>query len=186
MKWLLLLLICAGVLLAVVVLVGLLLPRGHVASRKARFRQSPEALWRAISDYTAFPAWRPDIQSIDTLPARDGHVVYLEKRSNRKVTFEIMEATRPEKMVVRVADPTLPFGGSWTYQISSSSSGTMLAITEKGEVINPVFRFLSRYVIGHARSIDNFLKALGKKFGEEIVLEQSSQEDHAGPRALSS
>jgi hypothetical protein len=62
----------------------------------------------------------------------------------------------------------------------------MLAITEKGEVINPVFRFLSRYVIGHARSIDNFLKALGKKFGEEIVLEQSSQEDHAGPRALSS
>jgi hypothetical protein len=172
MIWLLLL-ISAAALILVIVVIGLLLPREHVASRRALFRESPEVLWRAITDYTAFPAWRPGIQSIETLAARDGHVVFQEKRNNRNVTFEIMEATRPQKLVVRIADPNLPFGGSWTYQISPTTSGSVLAIIENGEVYNPVFRFISRYIFGHQRSMDDFLKALGKKFGEQIEPESS-------------
>lgn len=173
MKWLLLLPLCAAAAIAAVVVIGMLLPRKHAASRRALFHQTPETLWRAISDYTAFPAWRPGIQSIETLPARDGHVVFQEKRNNGNITFEIMEAIRPRKLMVRIADPNLPFSGSWTYQISPATSGTVLEISENGEVHNPVFRFISRYVFGHERSIDNFLIALGKKFREQVQPESS-------------
>jgi hypothetical protein len=33
-------------------------------------------------------------------------------------------------------------------------------ITENGEIYNAFFRFVSRYIIGHHRTIDSFLAAL--------------------------
>ena len=38
---------------------------------------------------------------------------------------------------------------------------------ERGSVYNPVFRFISRFFMGHTSAIDGFLRALGKKFGTE-------------------
>ena len=52
-------------------------------------------------------------------------------------------------MVTRIADPHLPFGGTWTYEIAPTETGSTLTITEKGEVYNPVFRFVSRYLQGY-------------------------------------
>jgi hypothetical protein len=39
-------------------------------------------------------------------------------------------------------------------------SVTRLTITERGVVYNPVFRFASRFIIGHAGSIEQYLAAL--------------------------
>jgi hypothetical protein len=41
-------------------------------------------------------------------------------------------------------------------------------ITEKGEVSNVLFRFMSRYVFGHTSTIDSYLTALAKKFNESV------------------
>jgi hypothetical protein len=69
-------------------------------------------------------------------------------------------------LVVRIADPKLPFGGTWTYEIAPIPKGSSLRIREDGEVYNPLFRFLSRFVFGHSATIDAYLKSLAKKFGE--------------------
>lgn len=42
----------------------------------------------------------------------------------------------------------------------------MLTITENGEVHNPLFRFVSRFIMGYAATIDACLKALRAKLGE--------------------
>jgi hypothetical protein len=62
--------------------------------------------------------------------------------------------------MVRIADPDLPFGGTWTYRLTPKGSGTRLAITEHGEVYNPLFRFVSRFVFGHTATVDRFIAAL--------------------------
>ena len=41
-------------------------------------------------------------------------------------------------------------------------------ITEDGEVYNPVFRFMSRFIIGHAATLDQYLTALGKRLGVDV------------------
>jgi hypothetical protein len=41
-------------------------------------------------------------------------------------------------------------------------------ITERGEVYNPVFRFVSRFIMGHSATASAFLKALGAKFGAQV------------------
>jgi hypothetical protein len=62
--------------------------------------------------------------------------------------------------VSRIADKKLPFGGTWTYELKAADRGTALTIREDGEVYNPVFRFVSRYVFGHYATLDGYLKAL--------------------------
>jgi hypothetical protein len=63
-------------------------------------------------------------------------------------------------MKVKIADPDLPFGGTWTYTLTPAGTGTRLQITEEGAVHNVLFRFVSRFVIGHTASIDRYLADL--------------------------
>jgi hypothetical protein len=66
--------------------------------------------------------------------------------------------------VTRIADPHLPFGGTWTYEVAPAvGGGSTLTITENGEVYNLVFRFISRFVMGYTATIDRYLEALRKK-----------------------
>ena len=76
--------------------------------------------------------------------------------------FERME--RPTLVVARIDTNELPFGGSWTYRIIPAEPGASdLTITEDGEVSNPLFRFMSRFVFGHYATMDAFLKDLKSK-----------------------
>ncbi|HMA23731.1 MAG TPA: hypothetical protein VKP00_07045, partial [Gemmatimonadaceae bacterium] len=48
-------------------------------------------------------------------------------------------------------------------------SASRVTIVERGSVYNPLFRFVSRFFMGHTATIDAYLRALGKRFGEEPV-----------------
>jgi hypothetical protein len=69
--------------------------------------------------------------------------------------------------VTRIADPNLPFGGTWTYEIRPGNGGATLTITENGEVYNVIFRLVSR-LTGHDKTIRIFETDLAKKFGQPV------------------
>lgn len=77
-----------------------------------------------------------------------------------------MEETPPTRLVTRIADRNLPFGGAWTHEITPEPGGCLVKITEAGEIYNPIFRFMARFVFGYNGSIEAYLRALHKKFGE--------------------
>jgi uncharacterized protein YndB with AHSA1/START domain len=163
MKWLLIVVLSLGALVMLVVVVGALLPRKHTASRTVSLYQSPEAVWRLISGP---PEWRPDVRKYEELPAHDGRRMWRETdKHGQAITYEAMEATPLRRLVTRIADPKLPFGGSWTFDIVSNGDSCTLTITEDGEVYNPLFRFVSRFIIGHTASIDAYVQALNAKLG---------------------
>lgn len=169
MRWILYIgaaLVAVAVLIA---LVGAMLPKAHVASRKAHFHQTQEALFAAISG----PAdWRTDIKGVEALAPVNGRKRWKEVNSwGEGVLYELVEATPPTRMITRIADETLPYGGSWTFDITPAAGGCELRITENGEVKNPIFRFLSRFVFGQTGSIEKYLTALGAKFGERVAIE---------------
>ena len=168
------LLLAIAVLVGAVVViagVGALLPKGHVATRSARFRQAPEAIWAVLADRAGAPSWRPDVRSVEVLPPRDGRAVWRETwKDGDQILFEETEAVPPRRMVTRIADPNLPFGGRWIIEISPADGGSTVRITEDGEVYNPIFRFLTRFVFGPTGTIEAFLKALRRKFGEETAI----------------
>jgi hypothetical protein len=168
MKWVLIVVLGLVAVVAVICIIGTMLPQGHVATRRARFRQSPEAIWKAI---TGPPNWRPDVKSFEELPAEAGRRRWREISGNGKITFEEVSATPFSRLEVRIADRDLPFAGGWTYEIEPAAGGATLRVTERGEVYNPVFRFISRFIMGHTRSLEQYLTALGTKFQEQISIE---------------
>jgi hypothetical protein len=144
-----------------------MLPKTHKATRQIRLRQTRDAVYALITG----PAdWR-DLKAVEQLAPVNNRKRWKENDGNNAITYELLEATPPSKMVTRIADDTLPFGGTWTYAISTGGDTTILRITEDGEVRNPIFRFVSRFIMGHTATIDKYLTAVGKKFGEMITIE---------------
>ena len=68
-----------------------------------------------------------------------------------------------------IADKDIPFGGTWDYRIEQDGTGSRITITENGEVYNPIFRFVSRFVLGHTATLDKYLTALASKVGDTYV-----------------
>ena len=146
MKWIVIVVGGLVVLVAVVAIAGSMLPRNHVASRTLRVRRPPPDVWIAIT----------------------------QAMSASDVPTDIVERDPPRRLVSRVKETEKMFGGTWTVAIlpvdPSTQAGSMITITEDGWVANPIFRFVSRYVMGHHATMDGMLKSVAKQFGEEPSL----------------
>lgn len=170
MKWVLW--IVGGLVLVVGLMaaVGAMLPVRHHASRKARYKASPDALFAVLNGP---PEWRTGVKSYGELPAEGGRRRWWEEDTHGdKITFELVEARPGERLQTRIADKGLPFGGTWTFDIArAADGGSELRITEDGEVYNVIFRFMARFFFGYHRSIETYLKDLGVKFGQPVEIE---------------
>jgi uncharacterized protein YndB with AHSA1/START domain len=160
------LLLAAG---AAVFLIGRSLPESHTVRARAVFDQPPERLWAALEDLESYPSWRTDLQRVELLTSGTQTTRWREiDRKGEGLTYETVERIPPQKLVRRIVDTGLPFGGAWTIELSPLDQGrTEVTITENGEVYNPVFRFMSRYVFGQHGTMAKFLEDLGGRFEEK-------------------
>jgi uncharacterized protein YndB with AHSA1/START domain len=168
MKWVL---IGLGVLIAVgalATLIGFALPQSHVASRAVRLAVPRERAWAAITNVGAYPTWRTDLQRVETLGSSPAGPSWREVGKQGTVTFEAVEVAAPAKFVARIADTGLPYGGRWEYVLAPEGTGSRLTITEHGEIYNPFFRFMARFVFGYTATMEGYMRALGKHFGETV------------------
>jgi hypothetical protein len=160
-----------GVLLVFMLLVaavGALLPKNHAAAAEITLNQPPDAVWQALTNHAADPSWRANVTKVEKLDDANGHAIWRETYSNgQALTMEdSLVCPAQHKLVRTIADKDLPFGGSWSYQVSPSGSGSQLHMEELGEVRNPIFRFVSRFVTGHHATLNEYQRYLAQKFGE--------------------
>ncbi len=163
--------------MAVVALIGMMLPQNHVAARMVRVRQTPEQVFAIISDVEKVVGVAGGCDAgRDTSVRQRPHDV--SRTRQRRGHLSRRSVRPPRRRVVRIADTNLPYGGTWTYDVapvaSSAAPITQITITERGEVYNPIFRFMSRFVFSHYATIDAYLTALGKKLGESVTPETVS------------
>lgn len=160
MRWIIWIVAGIAIVAALVVIVGYSLPKGHTATGSAQVALPPDAVYALLSEVDKYPTWRPGVKGLTRQPDRNGRPAWTEEVSGMKIPlyFETME--RPSLLVARIADPSLPFGGTWTYRIAPAAGGSQVTITEDGEVYNPLFRFMSRFVFGYQATLDEFVKNL--------------------------
>ena len=142
MRWMLIIVGGLVLLIVIVAAIGATLPRTHTASRTLRVRRPPQEAWTAIT------------QAMNT----------------SDVSVDIVESDPPRKLVSKVKETEKMFGGTWTVAVTPLENGSTVTITEYGWVANPIFRFVSRFVMGHHATMDGMLKSVAKNFGEEPVL----------------
>lgn len=141
MKWLLRILAALIAFVVALTLTGYSLPVNHEASRSAEFKQPPEAVFALISDLKNYPSWWPEGAAVNVV---------------------VVESVPPTRFVTRIDEPDEPFGGTWTMEIAPTPSGSRLTITERGEIYNPVFRALARFVFGYTSTMESCLEAAGR------------------------
>ena len=142
MRWIAIIAGGLVVLVAGIAAIGATLPRTHKASRTLKVKRSPAEVWPMVLKAT---------QASD-------------------VPVDILENAPPHRLVTRVTEQEKNFGGTWTIAIVPDPSGSALTITEDGWVANPIFRFVSRFVMGHHASMDGILRQVAKSLNEEAVL----------------
>ena len=160
----------AGVV-AVPLLVGSLLSREHVATSAVALRQSPDTVWRVVRDLGGVAAWWSEVKKVERVPDQAGRELWRQTLgSNAALTFVVAAEVPPSRLVTQIDAPRgAPFGGFWVYEIAPSGDGSRVTVTEQGWIANPLFRFLSRVVFGQYGTLDSYLKALGKRFGEDVT-----------------
>lgn len=159
MKTVIRILIALGVVILAVVSTGTLLPEKHEASVSRDFQSNRDEVWKVLSDFAHWPEWRTDLKEIQL-----GSNTFTEvSASGEAVEYRIEEFTTPERMVTRIITTGLPYGGAWTYELVATDTGCRLTITEEGEVYNPVFRFMSRFVFGYEATMQQYLDDLAKR-----------------------
>jgi hypothetical protein len=142
MRWILIIVGGLALLIVIVAAIGATLPRTHTASRTLRVRRPPQEAWTAIT----------------------------QAMTTSDVPVDIVENDPPRQLVSKVKETEKMFGGTWTVAVAPLENGSTVTITEDGWVANPIFRFVSRFVIGHHATMDGMLKSVAKNFGEEPVL----------------
>ena len=172
MKWALIIVGSLFSLIALIALIGAMQPRDHVATMTATIAAPANTVWAALTEVAAYPTWRTGLKSVDVLSKPGAPLSWRETTSQGPMTFTAEAFEPPKRMVARIMDEGQPFGGAWEYAVSADSADagkTRVTITERGWVSNPIFRFVSRFMMGHYSTLDTYLRALSRKFGAEVA-----------------
>lgn len=151
------------VAMVAVFVIGWLLPEEHRAEVRAAVPATPEQVYALITDVERFPAWRSNVTRVE-VESREPEFRFREYDDGESVLYVVDSAVPNEHFVTRIADASLPFGGRWTFTLRPSGAGTELHIVEEGEVRHPLFRFVSRFVIGHDAALERYLSDVERWF----------------------
>jgi uncharacterized protein YndB with AHSA1/START domain len=167
LRWVLYIVMGVVALVALVALAGAMLPKGHRASVTATYAAAPAIVFAVIADVGRYAEWRPDVTRIDMLPDDGKGTLFREHGENGPITYRVEVMTPPTSMRTRIADTSLAFGGTWTYELAPTASGdTTLTITEDGEVYNVIFRALGKLFFSPTATIEKYQAALRTRLSE--------------------
>ena len=125
-------------------LAGTALPAEHRTTARETFDRAPEAVWRVLTDLEGMPSWRSDLVRIERLPEADGRMTWLEIGSGEDQVMELTESDPPRRLVIhrrKFGRPGLP---ERIVQLRATMSGTLVTVTERDQVGNPLARVLVR------------------------------------------
>ena len=148
-------------LIVIIVVAGYSLPVGHTATISETINAPLNAVWEKISQPSTFNTWRKGIKAVEIISPDE----WLEvDKYGKKLPIKVVSTTPPYSLSTMINSTNLPFGGEWHYQLKPVNDATEITIREDGKVYNPVFRFLSKFVMGHTYTIKQYLKELKSSF----------------------
>jgi len=174
MKWLLLIPAIVVFGLVVLLIFGLLQPVKHSVTRSIHLKQRPDIVFALLDNSTNLPNWSSSVMKVEPAPDQDGKpaVRCTLRCGGIQLIATQLERTPPTRLVVRMAKDGGPVLGTWTYQLAAAPDGCQVALTEQGELKNPLFRAMAR-MRGLDANIIQTLQDLAKNFGESADVQRT-------------
>jgi Polyketide cyclase / dehydrase and lipid transport len=173
--------------LIVVLAYGYSLPVEHKTTMQRHYDKKADELWDIIVDYRKYSQWRQNVYEVNEMPAKGVYEAWKEVDANgRSVAFEIVGYLPGVQMIIEMTDTTLPYGGSWTFDLLPDATGTVVKITENGKIDNLVLRVIAHLVTGYTSSMNAWLNSLDNKFALESRMAKSAVDKAAAVETMQS
>jgi uncharacterized protein YndB with AHSA1/START domain len=150
---------------------GSRMPREHHSVVSVTLRASRSAVWAAITDYAAMPAWWPAVKVVRTERLPDGAELTWNRDSHgQELPFRTGESRVNEKLVRIIAKDDLAFGGSWTFELADAlGGGTRLTLIEDGFINPAILRPIAKWFIGLDATQQAFIMNLEKHLAAKTL-----------------
>lgn len=166
MKYLLAIL---GILLAIPVIpfiTGMFISETYSVTVSQTYNAPVASVWYSITEVENFPEWRTGVERVEIISDSGDFLLWKEYYAGPEpLTFKATTRRDSTQFVATIVDEDLPFGGSWTYRLEQSGTGVRLSITEDGQIYSPIYRFISRFIMGYTGTIRQYMDDLKQKTG---------------------
>lgn len=140
-------------------------PPDHTFTRAVRLPKSPEEVFRVVTDFGAQVRWQPFLKSAERVADRDGREAWREQQKQGPAMLLVTrEVEAPRRLVREIVDEKKVFTGDWTWELAPEGDGTLLRVTEHGNVPNPFYRFMV-HRMGPSKYVDAYLRGLAAHLG---------------------
>jgi uncharacterized protein YndB with AHSA1/START domain len=151
---------------------GSLLPREHTAGSRVTLAAAPEAVYAVMRDQGSLATWWSEVDTIFPVTGPDGRERWAEKMGGADFTIIVTEEEAPLRFVTVIVGGPL-FAGRWIHEVTPApGGGSVVTIREDGWVGNPFFRAMMVLGGGVNHTLDSYLTALGKRFGQDVTPER--------------
>lgn len=151
----------------VMLVLGAMQPRAHTATVAAVITAPQAVVWQRIEDTAQQPTWRSGLNAVQPLPPQNGHTCWMEIQKMGKMPLCEVLTAAPATRIVAIADPKLPFGGTWTYELTAvDPTTTRISITENGTTGPLLYRFIGHYLFHEDTMIKQYEADLQKSVGK--------------------
>ena len=157
-----------GVLVAVVAALvtgGLATSRAYDVTRSMVVKAPRDIVWRTIRSVYEYAEWRPGLTESEMSVGDDGEE-WRESTRTRSMRFGVTVDEPPSRFGARILDDDLGFTGDWLWTLEPSGNDTRVTLTERGEIGNPISRFIAAHMRGHTKTVDEMLTALAARVGD--------------------
>lgn len=90
------------------------------------------------------------------------------------MSYETVEVVPLQRLVRRIAEKNLPYGGSWTIELERvGDEQVAITITENSEIYHPIFRFVSKFLLGHHSTMSALLEDFGRSVSQSDDIRKS-------------
>ena len=115
-------------LVALVFLVGTLLPERTRARGRLDVPLSPAEVWRRLADFERHPMSAGMCRGTERLPDENGLPVWIEDLGSSKFRVQTVEAEEPRRIVRRMTDQVVPMTARSVIELEAIGSGTRLTM----------------------------------------------------------
>lgn len=141
---------------------GVALPAAHTVRVFRQVNASPEQVFERVTDFASHAKWRKDVKSVK-FDASTSRVV--EVNSMGELPYVVVRKESPTLLETRIdSGRELGFGGTWLFEFERSSGGTLVTITERGEVYSPMFRVMGKLFFPADKTAKSYLEDLALSF----------------------
>lgn len=157
------LLISIATIIAIVLIIGLFLPKERTFTRTALLNSDVTKVFHLVTDFKNQTTWRNDVKEIIVIDNNSWTEV---PKNGAAITFKVKQKVENEIFEIEIIEPK-NFNGYWVGTFKQTKRGeTAIEFKEVVTISNPFFRTLSYLFVDLDKTMDLYLENLKQKLSE--------------------